>query len=93
MLTVCPKGNCEWHKAQIPLLLCSAADVYCLHVLQQTADDLSLIILPDATQTCKQRNLFSVIAKITKKQISIVLWFVSQRTCVSFAAIDNIPHA
>lgn len=47
-----PMGSVVWHKAQTAVTLRSAADVYCLQTLQQLADAMSLIILPDATHTC-----------------------------------------
>ncbi len=34
----------------------SAYEVYCLHVLQHTAVDMSLISLPEATHTCTGRH-------------------------------------
>ena len=47
-----PRGRGEWHIAHMSVLCRSADDVYCLHVLQQTAVDMSLISLPEATHTC-----------------------------------------
>ena len=38
--------------AQMSLSCRSAADVNCLQVLQQMAEDLFLITLPEATHTC-----------------------------------------
>lgn len=52
-----PIGSCVWHRAQTDVTLRSVADVYCLHVLQQMADDTSFIILPDATHTCMQEKI------------------------------------
>lgn len=47
-----PSGRGEWHIAHTSVPCRSADDVYCLHILQQTAVDMSLISLPEATQTC-----------------------------------------
>ena len=38
--------------AQMSLSCSSATDVNCLQVLQHMAEDLALIILPEATHTC-----------------------------------------
>lgn len=52
-----PSGRAEWHIAHMSLSCRSADDVYCLHVLQHTAVDRSLISLPDATHTCTARQV------------------------------------
>ena len=46
------RGRAEWHMAHMSLFCRSEDDVYCLQVLQHTAEDLSLISLPEATHTC-----------------------------------------
>ena len=52
------RGSSEWHMAHMSLLCRSAEDVYCPQVLQHTAEDLSLISLPEATHTCIKSQKF-----------------------------------